>query len=397
MQKDNGRAMSFQRQLGFWLTALVIAVLALVLLRGILLPFVAGLVLAYLLDPLADRLQRLGIARLPATLAILCVFVLLLILGLVVIVPVLVNQLAAFVARMPETVSRLQQLAVEHGGPLIERFGGPGALGDIESSLGNLMTQGASWLGAFLQSLWSGGQAIVGIFSLLVITPVVAFYLLVDWDRMVTKVDSWLPRRHVETIRMLAREMDHAIAGFLRGQALVCLILGTFYAVGLTLVGLNFGTLIGLVSGLLTFIPYVGSLTGLVLSGGVAIVQFWPDWPMIVATFAIFFVGQFVEGNILSPKLVGDAVGVHPVWLMFALLAFGSLFGFLGLLLAVPIAASIGVIVRFALRQYLTSPLYDAPVEPLAPEPLPSESLPSPLPGAKPLVATPRPRSKKNA
>lgn len=351
--------MSFQRQLGFWVTALAVAILALILLRGIMLPFVAGLALAYLLDPLADRLKRLGIGRLPATIAILCMFVLLFILALMLIVPVAANQLAAFVAKLPATVARLQQLAVEHGGPLIERFGGTDAIREVESSLGNLMSQGASWFGTFLQSLWSGGQAMVGIFSLLVITPVVAFYLLIDWDRMVDKVDSWLPRRHVATIRELAHEMDLAIAGFLRGQALVCIILGTFYAVGLSLIGLNFGVLIGLVSGILTFIPYVGSLTGLVLSGGVAIVQFWPDWTMIAATFAIFFFGQFVEGNILSPKLVGDAVGVHPVWLMFALLAFGSLFGFLGLLLAVPIAAAIGVLIRFALRQYLASPFYD--------------------------------------
>ncbi|CAH1660349.1 Putative permease often clustered with de novo purine synthesis [Hyphomicrobiales bacterium] len=352
--------MSFQRQVGFWVTALAVAILALVLLRGILLPFVAGLALAYLLDPLAHRFERLGIGRLPATIAILCLFVLFFILGLMLVVPVAANQLAAFVAKLPSTVGRLQQLAVEHGGPLIERFGGPDAIRDVENSLGNIMSQAASWFGAFLQSLWSGGQAVVGIFSLLVITPVVAFYLLVDWEHMVKKVDSWLPRRHVATIRQLAREMDRAIAGFLRGQALVCIILGTFYAVGLSLVGLNFGVLIGLVSGILTFIPYVGSLTGLVLAGGVAIVQFWPDWTMIAATFAIFFFGQFVEGNILSPKLVGDAVGVHPVWLMFALLAFGSLFGFLGLLLAVPIAAAIGVLMRFALRQYLESPFYDS-------------------------------------
>ncbi|CAH1667230.1 AI-2E family transporter [Chelatococcus asaccharovorans] len=352
--------MSFQRQVGFWVTALAVAILALVLLRGILLPFVAGLALAYLLDPLANRFERMGIRRLPATIIILCMFVLLFILVLMVIVPVAANQLAAFVAKLPATVARLQQLAVDHGRPLIERLGGPGAIGDIEGSLGNIMSQGASWFAGFLQSLWSGGQALVGIFSLLVITPVVAFYLLVDWERMVNKVDSWLPRRHLATIRQLAREMDRAIAGFLRGQALVCLILGTFYAVGLSLVGLNFGVLIGLLSGILTFIPYVGSLTGLVLSGGVAIVQFWPDWTWIAATFAVFFVGQFIEGNILSPKLVGDAVGVHPVWLMFALLAFGSLFGFLGLLLAVPIAAAIGVLMRFALRQYMDSPFYDS-------------------------------------
>jgi predicted PurR-regulated permease PerM len=171
-------------------------------------------------------------------------------------------------------------------------------------------------------------------------------------------VDTWLPVPQRETVRAIARDIDKAIAGFVRGQATVCLILGTFYAVGLTMIGLNFGALIGMTAGFLSFIPYVGSLTGLILSVGVAIVQFWPDWHWILATLAIFVLGQFVEGNILSPKLVGASVGLHPVWLMFALLAFGSLFGFVGLLLAVPLAAAVGVIARHALRQYMASPLY---------------------------------------
>jgi predicted PurR-regulated permease PerM len=255
-------------------------------------------------------------------------------------------------------VARLQALIVEQGGPLLERFGGPEALADMQSSIGNLVGQGAAWFGRFLQSLWSGGQAIISIFALLVVTPVVAFYLLVDWDRMVATIDAWVPVRHRDTVRRLAREIDDAIAGFVRGQTAVCLILGTFYAVALSLIGLNFGALIGMVSGILTFIPYVGSLTGLVLSAGVAVVQFWPDWTMILATLGIFIFGQFVEGNVLSPKLVGDAVGLHPVWLMFALVAFGSLFGFVGLLLSVPLAAAAGVLARFALQRYLASPLY---------------------------------------
>jgi predicted PurR-regulated permease PerM len=201
---------------------------------------------------------------------------------------------------------------------------------------------------------------VIGVFALLVVTPVVAFYILVDWDRMIGSIDAWVPVRNRETVRRLAREINQAIAGFIRGQALVCLILGTFYAVALAAIGLNFGALIGMTAGFLSFIPYVGSLTGLVLSLGVAIVQFWPDWTMIAATLAVFGVGQFVEGNILSPKLVGHAVGLHPVWLMFALFAFGSLFGFVGLLLAVPLAAAAGVLVRFALSHYLASPLYEA-------------------------------------
>src|SRR5829696_6664136 len=350
--------MPVQRQIGFWLLALLLVALALYVLRDALLPFVAGLALAYLLDPLADRLQRLGLGRLGATLLILVSFICLFVVTLVLIAPLIAHQLAGFAGKMPGYVARLQALIVEQGGPLLERFGGPEALADMQSSIGNLVGQGAAWFGRFLQSLWSGGQAIISIFALLVVTPVVAFYLLVDWDRMVATIDAWVPVRHRETVRRLAREIDEAIAGFVRGQSAVCLILGTFYAVALSLIGLNFGALIGMVSGILTFIPYVGSLTGLVLSAGVAVVQFWPDWTMILATFGIFIFGQFVEGNVLSPKLVGDAVGLHPVWLMFALVAFGSLFGFVGLLLSVPLAAAAGVLARFALQRYLASPLY---------------------------------------
>jgi predicted PurR-regulated permease PerM len=357
--------MSVQRQIGFWIAFLVGVGLALFVFRDILLPFVAGFALAYLLDPIADRLQRLGLGRLTATLFILVLFVLLFILALVLLAPLAAHQLTAFISRLPSYVARLQQLAAEQGGTIIERIGGPGAVQDIQGSIGNLVGQGAAWIAGFLTSLWSGGQALLSVFALLVVTPVVAFYLLVDWDRMVATVDSWVPLSHRDYVRAIARDIDAAIAGFIRGQASVCLILGTFYAVGLSLIGLNFGALIGLTAGLLSFIPYVGSLTGLLLSVGVAIVQFWPDWLWVVATLAIFVFGQFVEGNILSPKLVGASVGLHPVWLMFALLAFGSLFGFVGLLLAVPLAAAVGVVARHALRRYLASPLYHGASVPL--------------------------------
>jgi predicted PurR-regulated permease PerM len=350
--------MSVQRQFGFWLMALLFVALALYVLREVLLPFVAGLALAYLLDPLADRFQKLGLGRTGATIVILVSFVLLFVLALVLVAPLIAHQLAGFIGNLPGYVARLQKLIAEQGRPLLERFGGPEAIADMQSSIGDLVGQGVAWFGRFLQGLWLGGQAIINVFALLVITPVVAFYLLIDWDRMIATVDGWLPVRHRDTIRRLAREIDAAIAGFVRGQSAVCLILGTFYAVALTLIGLNFGALIGMVSGLLTFIPYVGSLTGLLLSVGVALVQFWPDWIMILATLGIFVFGQFVEGNILSPKLVGASVGLHPVWLMFALLAFGTLFGFVGLLLAVPLAAAAGVLARFALQRYLESPLY---------------------------------------
>jgi predicted PurR-regulated permease PerM len=371
-----------QRQVAFWIAALAITILALYVLRDILLPFVAGLALAYLLDPLADRLERMRIGRLGATLMILVIFILVFILVLVLLVPIAMNQLQAFIANLPQYVARLQALAAERGGPLLERLGGPGALAEMQSSVGDVLKQATAWAAGFLRGLWSGGQAIISVFALMVVTPVVAFYLLVDWDRMVAAVDSWVPLRHRETVRMLARDINRAIAGFIRGQALVCLILGTLYAVGLTAIGLNFGALIGMTAGILSFIPYVGSLTGLILSVGVALVQFWPDWTWILATLGVFFFGQFIEGNILAPKLVGASVGLHPVWLMFALFAFGSLFGFVGLLLAVPLAAAVGVLARFALQQYLGSNLYHGGAPALTAPPVATATVLPPGPDA---------------
>ncbi|HJW77305.1 MAG TPA: AI-2E family transporter, partial [Beijerinckiaceae bacterium] len=227
-----------QRQVAFWLAALVLAVAALYVLRGILLPFVAGLALAYLLDPVADRFERMGVGRLGATLLILVLFVLAFVLALVLLVPLLFHQVQSFVDRLPEYVDRLQALLVEQGRPLLERLGGREALADVQSSAGDLVKQGGAWLLGFLRGLWSGGQALIGVFALLVVTPVVAFYILVDWDRMIGSIDAWVPVRNRETVRRLAREINQAIAGFIRGQALVCLILGTFYAVALAAIGL---------------------------------------------------------------------------------------------------------------------------------------------------------------
>jgi predicted PurR-regulated permease PerM len=349
--------LTIQRQALIWIGGFVVLILILWLLSGILLPFVAGFALAYLLDPLADRLAKAGVGRTVATILILSLFVLTLIVAAAVVAPLLVTQFEAFMQNLPGYVQRIQELIAGPGLGWLRSMIGEG-MPDVQSSVGTLVSQGATWFGNFLTGLWAGGAALLSIVSLLVVTPVVAFYMLVDWDRMVSTIDAWLPRNNRHTIRTLASEINAAIAGFVRGQATVCLILGLFYAAGLTMVELNFGLLIGLGAGLISFIPYVGSLTGLLVAGGVALVQFWPDYPWIFAVLAIFGVGQFVEGNILSPNLVGRSVGLHPVWLMFALFAFGSLFGFVGLLLAVPLAAAAGVLVRFALKRYLTSPLY---------------------------------------
>ena len=371
--------MTLQRQALFWIGAALALAYFLYLFSGILLPFVAGLALAYLLDPLADRLERLGMSRVWATIVILVSFMLLTALMVVLIVPVLGNQLANFIERLPDTVKRLLELVAEQNQKWLGSLLGQG-IGQLKSSLGTVVSKGAEWVSAFLGSLWIGGQALVSVLSLLIVTPVVAFYMLIDWDRMVGAIDDAAPLRHKQTIRRLAREMDESIAGFVRGQALVCVLLGTFYAVALSLVGLNFGLVIGLGAGLIGFIPYVGSVAGLLVSVGVAIVQFWPDWTMVMIVLGIFVTGQFVEGNILQPRLVGRSVGLHPVWLMFALVAFGYLMGFVGLLVAVPLAAAVGVLARFGVRRYLESSLYtgeEAPTEILGGPPHPSLARPA--------------------
>lgn len=348
---------SLKTHITFWLLALAGFIGFLFLFRDILLPFVAGMALAYFLDPVADRLQRAGLNRLMATGVILVAFLLIFVVALMIVIPLVVSQSAEFAQRIPDYLAQLQQLITAADG---ERFPAwvEDALGSVRESFAGIISQGAGIVGTMASQIWTSSMALINLAALFVITPVVAFYLLLDWDRMVEKVDGWVPRNHVSDVRAIARDMDRAIAGFVRGQGTVCIILGLYYGIGLTLVGLNFGLLIGLFAGLISFIPYVGSMIGLILSIGVAVVQFWPDYLWIVATAAVFFSGQFIEGNILQPKLVGSSVGLHPVWLMFALFAFASLFGFLGMLIAVPAAAAIGVLVRFALNRYLQSDLF---------------------------------------
>ena len=349
--------MTTWRQAWFWVAAFVAFILFLLVFSEILLPFVAGMVLAYALDPVADRIERLGFGRLAATLSILVVLVVVLALAFVLLVPILADQLADFIERIPSYVERLRALFSSLLQSRLSDYFGID-LTKIGSSLGGLTSQGTSWMATLLASLWSGGQTILNILALLIVTPVVAFYLLYDWDRLVARVDSWLPRDHVEEVRKIARDIDRAIAAFIRGQGLVCLILAVVYSTGLVIVGLNFGFLIGLGAGLLSFIPFVGATVGFVVSLGVAIAQFWPDWIWILATVAVFGVGQFLENYVLQPRLIGQNVGLHPVWVMFSLFAFGYLFGFVGVMIAIPAAAAVGVLVRYALGRYLDSPIY---------------------------------------
>jgi predicted PurR-regulated permease PerM len=349
--------MTLQRKAGFWIVALFVFIAVLWLLQEILLPFIAGFVLAYFLDPIADRLERLGLPRVIATALILVIAIACVVVAVLVIAPVVADQALKLADDLPALVksliARLDEVTPQSLKDMLAKAGGSST-----GSIGDIAGKATGWLAAVIQSVWSGGMALVNLLSLLVVTPIVSFYLLADWDHLVAKVDSWIPRDHVEEVREIARNIDSAMAGFIRGQGTVCLLLGLFYAIGLSLAGLKFGLAIGMGAGLLSFIPYVGAIIGGVLAIGVGLVQFWPDYTSVLLIIGIFAAGQFLEGNFLSPKLVGGSIGLHPVWLMFALFAFGYLFGFVGLLLAVPMAAAMGVLVRHMLSRYLGSKLY---------------------------------------
>ncbi len=346
-------ALPVRQQMIYWGIATVVLLLALWFLGSVILPFVVGGAIAYFLDPVADRLERMGCSRVIATVIIFLFLIAVFGLITLIIVPLLVQQTSDLVQSAPALFEQLRLFLAERFPSLMEE-GSP-----LRQSLASLGETIQARGGELLQTALNSAASVVNILVFLVIVPVVAFYMLLDWDRMIERVDQLLPRDHQPTIRRLAGDIDKTLASFVRGQGTVCLILGTFYAVALMIVGLQFGLVAGLVAGLLTFIPYVGALVGGVLSVGLALVQFWGEWWMILIVAAIFQVGQLVEGNILTPNLVGSSVGLHPVWLLFALSAFGSLFGFVGMLVAVPVAAAIGVLVRFGIEQYQDGLLYN--------------------------------------
>lgn len=347
-----------ERHVWYWLLAIVAFFAALYILRAVLLPFVLGMGVAYFLDPVADRVERWGLSRTLAAVILTVAFVLAVIGFLLVVAPLLQAQILDFAARVPGYVDLLRA-AIMRGVEIAQANLSQEDIERLRNVLGGFAGDSVSWLVDLLKGVWSGGLALVNALSLIVITPIVAFYQLRDWDKMIAKIDSWLPLRYAPTIREQVGEIDRTLAGFVRGQGLVCVLLGLFYAIGLTIVGLDFGLIVGLFTGLISFVPYFGMLIGLVLSMGLAFAQF-DSWQPIAIVFAIFAVGQILEGNFISPKLVGERVGLHPVWMIFALLAGGALAGFLGVLLAVPVAATIGVLARFGVKQYLAGGMYGA-------------------------------------
>ncbi|MGR3322452.1 MAG: AI-2E family transporter [Pseudooceanicola sp.] len=345
-------ALPVREQFKYWGIAAAIFLIALWWLGDVILPFVLGGAVAYFLDPVADRLERAGLSRAAATALITLSAIVIFILMALLVVPTLINQTVALFDTAPKVFRDLQAFLTERFPQLLDE----GSV--LRQSLTAVGETIQSRGGELLNTALSSAATLINIVMLFVIVPVVAFYLLYDWDRMVAQIDVLLPREHAPVIRRLAREIDDTLASFIRGMGTVCLILGTYYAIALMLVGLQFGLVVGAFAGLVTFIPYVGALLGGVLAIGLALFQFWGEWLSIGLVAAIFVLGQVVEGNVLTPKLVGDSVGLHPVWLIFALSVFGSLFGFVGMLVAVPVAAAIGVLARFLLEQYRDSRLY---------------------------------------
>ncbi|WP_420860883.1 AI-2E family transporter [Algirhabdus cladophorae] len=341
-----------ETQARYWGIATAVLFVLLWFLGDVILPFVLGGAIAYCLDPIADRLERMGAPRVIATTLITLVAILIFVLMILLVIPTLVEQAGQLINVAPKLFADLQTF-------LTDRF--PSLMVEDSPIRQQLQTFGEaiqSKGGALLNSVLTSAKGLINIAVLVVIVPVVAFYLLLDWDNMTARIDDLLPRDHAPTIRKLAQEIDRTLASFIRGQGTVCLILGIYYAVALMLVGLQFGLVVGFVAGLISFIPYVGALVGGALAIGLGLFQFWGMWGSLGAVVVVFVIGQMIEGNVLTPKLVGSSVGLHPVWLLFALSVFGSLFGFVGMLVAVPVAAMLGVLARFAISQYKDGRLY---------------------------------------
>ncbi|MGI9510974.1 MAG: AI-2E family transporter [Geminicoccaceae bacterium] len=336
---------------------LFLVVSGLVLFKEILLPFMVGLAAAYMLDPAADRLERLRFSRTSATAVITTTFFALLTLLALLLLPTLAAQAAELASELPTYVERLRSRLLPLITGLMERFNigdNLSAEGLIQGQAGQAIRVIISWVTGLLQS----GVALLNLIALLFVTPIVTFYMLRDWDRMVAKIRGLVPPRHHVTADYLGRQIDEVLAGYVRGQVLVCSFLSIFYAAGLWAIDLRYGLMIGLLTGFFSFIPFIGMALGMAVGLSVAAVQFQDFW-MILGVAGIFGIGQFIEGNLISPRLVGSRIHLHPVWMIFAVLGGTALFGFLGTLLAVPFAAVLGVIVRFAIGRYRESTFFE--------------------------------------
>ena len=349
--------MRIERQVLFWLLALLALILLIGLLQNILLPFVAGMAIAYFLNPAVDRLSSWGVNRVVASVMVVGIGGVIIVSLLIMLLPLLVNQAQQFAIALPGEVDRLKGLTESWAR---ERLGSyfPQFEEGLTRATRTLTDDWASLAGKAAASIWQRGLAVVNFLSLLLVTPLVVFYLLVDWHPMLARIDGWLPRDHAPKIRRLAGEINGAVSAFIRGQGTVCLILGVFYAAALSAAGLKYGLLVGIATGLMAFVPFIGWALGLLTASGLAVVQYWPDMMPLLIVIGIYLAGQGLDAGFLSPNIVGSRIGLHPVWLIFALFSFTYLFGIVGTLVAVPLAAAIAVLVRFALDVYLSSSVY---------------------------------------
>jgi predicted PurR-regulated permease PerM len=365
----------------FWLGFFLLLILILGQIQGILIPFAAGLMIAYVLAPLVAHLEARGVRRTLASVIVVALSLLGLGLLLVILVPLVQGQIVQLITSAPNLVRALQ----DHLGKLIQLLQEHLPAEDVSKVrdvLSAKLGEAVTWIASLLQGVITSSLAILNIVSLVIVTPIVTFFLLRDWEIMVAQIDSYLPRQSLETVRGQARLVSDTLVGFVHGQALVCLILGTYYGIALSLAGLASGLALGLLIGVLAIIPVLGVTVGFALAVGLAATQYG-SWSAILIVCGIFAAGQLTEANFLTPKLVGDRIHLHPVWVIFALFAGGTLLGFVGVLIAVPAAAVIGVLARFALQRYRASSLYDArQTRPDAPQAMPAIGPPADPPDA---------------
>ena len=333
------------------------------LFSSILMPFVTAAGVAYFLDPAVTRLERLGVRRALGAFLVLMAGLLAIALFVLLLYPVIAAQATALVSNVPDYITTAQAVFGHLIADLQHRLG-PGSMSQklrdfAASEAGTIV----SFAGATASRIINNGFAVVNILALSIITPVVAFYFLRDWPGIVRSVDTWLPRPYEGVIRAQAVEVNLILAAWIRGQAICCLALALVYAVGLTIVGLDLGLIVGLAAGLLSFIPYVGTVAGAVTAALLSLSQ-GHGWHGVIAVLIVFGFGQALNDYVIQPRFLGNRVGLPAVWVIFALFAGGAAFGFLGIMLAVPVTATLGVLVRFWLRRYLQSPLYLDPPPP---------------------------------
>jgi predicted PurR-regulated permease PerM len=332
----------------------VIYVLSLV--SQILLPFMIGLLIAYFLDPAVDKLRKYGISRGLASVSILSIFILAVFVFCITLGPILYHQLISLLATIPSYLAELSSAFSPHLAEIYDKFGYEEVV-DNSTLVQKLSAQFLKLSSSLFSNIWHSSLVLINGFVLFFITPIITFYFLRDWDKLVLGIYSLVPKKNQKETKEQFKEIDKTLSAYIRGQTNVCLILGAFYAICLTFVGLNHGFVIGFFAGILAFIPYFGAFLGMAIAVLLAFLQFTS--PMeIVSVLLVFVIGQFIEGNFITPKLVGDKVGIHPALIIFSLLAGGVLFGFVGILFAIPAISIIGVITRFYNKKYLASKFF---------------------------------------